>query len=132
MKDYEKLLNLILDKSSKGEQLLKELLEQMYYEDRAVLERFLISASEGSYFQLSESYFVNFPISLLEDNEYRGSIEIAFNNFDDVEHEGSIDINKFYKTLSIFTFWVSKENLISACPWEMVGKYKRIIELLRS
>ncbi len=129
MNNYEALLDTLFDEDTEGDRIFKGLFSQLYFEEQKLREAFFTAACEGTFFQLSESHFVSFPMSLIADEEYCGYVEVALDNFDGLENTGYIEVNRFYKITGVLGFWLSLFGLISLCPWELAEKYQRIVAL---
>jgi len=117
------------DEENEGERYLSEILANII--DRpGKFSAFLQAVGQGVFYQLAESHFIHLPITLIEDEEYQGNVEISQDKFDGLEHCGSIPLDRFCLLVKIATLFHVKCFDPNFDPWpefhgldEMQRKY---------
>jgi hypothetical protein len=117
LEHWHLLQSSFLDKSEEGTRYLGEILTNIV-SDKAQFAIFFEKVLEGELYQLHEGYFVHLPLSLIDDGEYQGNVEISWNNFDNQEHVGVVRLDKFYLYVKLAAVFHARHVDHSFDPWE--------------
>lgn len=94
LKRWQQIQSSFLGNQGEGAKYLGEILT-IIIEDKTQFASFFDKILEAEMYQLHEGYFVHLPKALIDDGEYRGDVEISWNNFDDQDHIGLVRLDKF-------------------------------------
>ncbi len=106
-----------LENRGEGERYLSEILT-IIIGDKTQFSSFFDKVLEQEMYQLGEGYFIHLPKALIDDDEYQGSVEISWNNFDHQEYVGLVRLDKFCFYVKLAAIFHAQYVDNSFNPWE--------------